>query len=128
MVELQDRNVASLENNQQMINEIRREQELVAELEDRNEKLESKRRELQEEIQVLISAILCHLCGVLSACYKQELESRLDEEEDANVAVSTAKRKLEVELEKSRVRVEDIQQELQSVSPVCCCCCCLLVL
>eukprot|EP00800_Vazella_pourtalesii_P011055 TRINITY_DN266_c0_g1_i10.p1 TRINITY_DN266_c0_g1~~TRINITY_DN266_c0_g1_i10.p1 ORF type:complete len:1836 (+),score=613.33 TRINITY_DN266_c0_g1_i10:92-5599(+) len=95
MVELQDRNVASLENNQQMINEIRREQELVAELEDRNEKLESKRRELQEEIQ--------------------ELESRLDEEEDANVAVSTAKRKLEVELEKSRVRVEDIQQELQSL-------------
>ena len=57
MVELQDRNVVSLESNQQMINELRKEQDLVAELEDKNEKLESKRREMLEEIQVCESGI-----------------------------------------------------------------------
>ena len=128
MVELQDRNVVSLESNQQMVNEIRREQELVAELEDKNDKLESKRREMLDEIQVCIKWHCSATCAILSTYFEQELESRLDEEEDANVSVSTAKRKLEVELDKSKVRIEDMQQEMQTVSCCCCCCCCCCLL
>ena len=67
MVELQDRNVVSLESNQQMINELRKEQDLVAELEDKNEKLESKRREMLEEIQVCEKWYYSATCATLAA-------------------------------------------------------------
>ena len=45
----------------------------------------------------------------------QELVERLDEEVENNAAISTARRKLEAELDRSKEDYDDIQQQLDLV-------------
>ena len=46
----------------------------------------------------------------------QELVERLDEEVDNNANISTARRKMEAELERSREDYEDLKQQMELVS------------
>jgi len=90
--EMEELQTELIQEKNQLFIQLQREQDLAAEAEENVQRLIVKKGDLEAHIQ--------------------ELVERLDEEVDNNASISTARRKIEAELERSREDYEDLKQQM----------------